>query len=289
VGHPEAEDGEAVTRRLLATVLVAVLGVVGHSRAQGPDETLRFAVIGDNGTGEGPQYEIGRQMASYRAEFPYDLVLMLGDNLYRQPSPQAYANAFERPYKALLDAGVKFVAVLGNHDAAESVRYPLWNMEGRRYFSFARGPVRFFALDSNILDARQLEWLDKELAGAREPWKIAYFHHPIYSNGRRHGSNVELRVKLEPVLLRHGVQVVFSGHDHLYERLKPQKGIVYFVAGSSGQLRDGVKGNDTSAFAFFEEQAFMLVEVDSLDMRFRAVSRRGEVIDSGVVRRQPST
>ena len=278
-----------MTRRLLAVILVALLAPVGLPHAQGPDETLRFAVIGDNGTGDGPQYDIGRQMASYRSEFPYDLVLMLGDNLYRSPSAQEYANSFERPYKALLDAGVEFVAVLGNHDAPESAQYPLWNMDGRRYFSFARGPVRFFALDSNILDARQLDWLEKELAGAREPWKVAYFHHPIYSNGKRHGSNVELRVKLEPVLLKHGVQVVFSGHDHLYERLKPQKGIVYFVAGSSGKLRDGVRGNDTSAFAFYQEQAFMLVEVDRNDMRFRAVSRSGRVIDSGVVRRQEST
>jgi 3',5'-cyclic AMP phosphodiesterase CpdA len=277
-----------VTRRLVAAVLVALLGPLGL-RAQTPDEMLRFAVIGDNGTGDGPQYEIGRQMASYRAGFPYDLVLMLGDNLYKSPSPQEYVDAFERPYQALLDAGVKFVAVLGNHDASESLRYPLWNMEGRRYFSFARGPVRFFALDTNILDARQLDWLEKELAAAREPWKIAYFHHPIYSNGKRHGSNIELRVKLEPVLLKHGVQVVFSGHDHLYERLKPQKGIVYFVAGSGGQLRDGVRSNDTSAVAFYAEQAFMLVEVDSNDMRFRAVSRSGRVIDSGVVRRQEST
>jgi predicted phosphodiesterase len=149
--------------------------------------------------------------------------------------------------------------------------------------------VRFFAIDTNILDSRQLEWLDRTLSTSTEPWKIAYFHHPIYSNGKRHGSDVELRVKLEPVLVRHGVQVVFAGHDHLYERLKPQKGITYFVAGSGGQLRTGVRSSDTSAVAFDREQAFMLVDVNMDELRFLAIARRGNIIDSGVIRRQPSS
>ena len=69
--------------------------------------------------------------------------------------------------------------------------------------------------------------------------RIAYFHHPLYGNAGRHGANVDLRVLLEPLLVKYGVQVVFSGHDHVYERLKPQRGIYYFVTGSGGQLRKG--------------------------------------------------
>jgi hypothetical protein len=61
------------------------------------------------------------------------------------------------------------------------------------------------------------------------------FHHPLYSDAARHGSNIELRVVLEPLLVRYGVSVVFSGHDHVYERSTPQKGITYFIEGSSGQ------------------------------------------------------
>jgi predicted phosphodiesterase len=289
VGHQKTQDGEIVTRTAITLLALTLLASEGFPRAQAPDETLRFAVIGDNGTGDRAQYDIGQQMASARAAFPFDLVLMLGDNLYRRPSAQEYAVAFERPYKALLDAGVMFVAVLGNHDDPDSVSYPRWNMGGRRYFSFVRGGVRFFALDTNILDARQLDWFEQELRASREPWKIVFFHHPIYSNGKRHGSNVELRVKLEPLLLEYGVQVVFSGHDHLYERLKPQKGILYFVSGSGGQLRKGVRPSDTSAVAFDREQAFMLVEVAGDELRFRALARSGAVVDTGTMRRRQST
>jgi predicted phosphodiesterase len=273
--------------KLLALWLVfAASAALPH--AQAVNGVVRFAVIGDAGTGGDAQYAVGRQMESFRTQFPFDLVLMLGDNLYRRASPQVYATAFERPYAALLADRVKFVAVLGNHDSPESVSYPGWNMNGQRYFSFTRSRVRFFALDTNLLDARQLEWLEQTLRTSPEPWKIAYFHHPIYSNGKRHGSNVELRVRLEPLFVRHGVQVVFSGHDHTYERLKPQKGITYFVAGSAGQLRqDGIRRSDTSASAFDQEQSFLLIEVDQETLRFRAISRRGTVIDSGEIPRQP--
>ena len=275
-------------KRILLVLVFAASAAL--ARAQDPAEVVRFAVIGDTGTGSNEQYAVGRQMATFRTQFPFDLVLMLGDNLYKRASPQVYDTAFERPYAALLNEHVKFVAVLGNHDSPESVNYAGWNMNGRRYFSFTRGPVRFFALDTNVLDAQQLDWLGQTLRTAREPWKIAYFHHPIYSNGKRHGSNVELRVRLEPLFVRHGIQVVFAGHDHMYERLKPQKGITYFVAGAGGQLRqDGVRPSETTATAFDQDQSFLLVEVDEDAMRFRAISRPGAVIDSGTILRQPST
>jgi predicted phosphodiesterase len=287
VGHQETEGGEAVKHILLWLVLAASAAL---PRAQAVDDVVRFAVIGDSGTGGDAQYAVGRQMASFRNQFPFDLVLMLGDNLYRRASPEVYASAFERPYAALLEDHVKFVAVLGNHDSPESIRYPGWNMNGQRYFTFTRNHVRFFALDTNVLDAKQLEWLEQTLSTSSELWKIAYFHHPIYSNGKRHGSNVELRVRLEPLFVRHGIQVAFSGHDHMYERLKPQKGITYFVAGSGGQLREGgVRQTGTTAAAFDREQSFMLVEVDGDVMRFRAITRNGAVIDSGTIPRQPST
>ena len=106
-----------------------------------------------------------------------------------------YERKFSIPYKPLIDAGVKFYAALGNHDDDGQIQYKLFNMDGKKYYSFKpKNGVRFFALDTNVLDQAQLEWLERSLSAAQEPWKVAYFHHPIYSNGRRHGSNVELRV-----------------------------------------------------------------------------------------------
>ncbi len=68
---------------------------------------------------------------------------------------------------------------------------------------------------------------------------IAYFHHPLYSSGAIHGSEVDLRAIIEPMFVKYGLNVVFAGHEHFYERLKPQKGIQHFTAGGSAKLREG--------------------------------------------------
>ncbi|MGE3512518.1 MAG: metallophosphoesterase, partial [Vicinamibacterales bacterium] len=181
--------------------------------------TVKFAAIGDMGTGERPQYEVAAEMVRRRGEFPFDFVIMLGDNMYGRQRPADFVTKFERPYKPLLDNGVRFFASLGNHDLQSNRFYKLWNMNGERYYTFARGNVRFFALDTDYLDSAQLAWLEAELAAATEGWKICFFHHPLYSSAREHGSEIDLRTVLEPVLVKHRVNAVFSGHDHVYERL----------------------------------------------------------------------
>ena len=248
--------------------------------------SLKFAVIGDNGTGEPPQYEVARQMVSSRSSFPFDFVLMLGDNMYGSQKTQDFATKFERPYAPLLEAGVRFYATLGNHDQPTNRSYPPFNMAGERYYSFTRSPVQFFILDTNLMDRTQLTWMEDALGHASEPWKIVSFHHPIYSDGDRHGSNIEMRVMLEPLLVRHGVTVVFSGHEHIYERTRPQKGITYFVEGSSGQLRKGgVTPSALTAVSFAEDRTFMLVEISGDQFFFQTISRTGRTVDSGVIPR----
>src|SRR6185436_18493621 len=104
----------------------------------------------------------------------------------------------------------------------------------------------------------------------------------------RHGASVELRVLLEPLFVKYGVNVVFSGHDHVYERIKPQKGIYYFVSGSAGRLRKGnMTPSDETAASFDQDLSFMAVEVAGTDMFFQAISRTGQTVDSGVIHRQP--
>ena len=153
-------------------------------------------------------------------------------------------------------------------------RTSCYNMDGQRYYTYTRNNVRFVVLDSTQLDAKQVAVAGDDAAGRKEPWKICYFHHPLYSNAARHGSSVDLRVVLEPIFVRSGVNVVFSGHDHVYERVKPQKGIYYFVSGSAGQLRKGNMRPDEDTAAYFDQdQSFMLVEVSDDDMFFSAISR----------------
>jgi len=296
--------------RLLASLLLLIAGLVAvggaamtqsaaaqngatiSARPMPPPaalEAVRFAVIGDNGTGGQPQFDVARQMIAYRAQTPFDFVLMLGDNLFGRPSDRDFTDAFERPYRPLLDAGVRFHAVLGNHDAADNRLFPLFGMGGQRYYTWARDNTRFFGIDTNRLDDEQLAWLENALKRSLERWKIVYFHHAIYSAGKRHGSNIELRVRLEPLFVRYGVNVVFSGHDHIYQRFKPQKGITYFVQGASGKLRTGINASAESAVAFDQDQSFMLVEIAGSELTFRTITRTGRVIDSGVIGAGPST
>jgi len=282
--------------RRLALALVLWAAVTGHVAPAAQEtlpvrpDSLKFAAMGDTGTGDRAQYEVGQQMASARARFPFELVIMLGDNMYGRQQPQDFVTKFERPYAALLSAGVGFYAALGNHDSQTNTQYEAFHMGGARYYTFAKQNTRFFVLDSNLIDPRQLAWLDEALKQSKDDWKICYFHHPIYSDGGRHGSDVQLRVTLEPLLVKYGVNVVLSGHDHVYERFAPQKGITYFVSGSGGQLARGdVKPSAASAAHFDQDQSFMLLEVAGDDLFFQAVSRTGLTVDSGVIRRQPTT
>ena len=211
------------------------------------DDSVKFAVLGDFGTGSARQYAMAAQMAKARARFPFEFVITVGDNLYGSQQPRDFERKFELPYKPLLDAGVLFYASLGNHDRREQRAYKQFNMDGKLYYSFKprQQSVRFFALESTYMTPDQVAWFEKELSGANETWKIPYFHHPLYSSGARHGSDVSLRKTLEPLLLKNGVSVVFAGHDHFYERVLPQQGIVHFVVGSGGQLRVGnIRPND---------------------------------------------
>jgi 3',5'-cyclic AMP phosphodiesterase CpdA len=160
-------------------------------------------------------------------------------------------------------------------------------MNGSDYYTFKKGNVRFFALDSNVMDANQLAWLEKELRDAgNKDWKICFFHHTLYSTAKAHGSAVGLRSLLEPLFTKYGVDAVFAGHDHVYERIQPQRGIYYFTEGSSGELRAGdLKRTSIEEKGFDADRTFMLVEIAGNQMYFETLSRVGNVIDSGILAR----
>jgi hypothetical protein len=249
-------------------------------------DSVRFAVIGDMGTGELPQYQIAAQMNTSREAFHFDFVITLGDNIYGGHSLADYQKKFELPYKPLLAAGVQFYGSLGNHDTPSERFYKPFNMNGQQYYTYKKGNVQFFVLDSNYMKPEQLSWLEKELHNSGSEWKICYFHHPLYSSGSFHGASTELRLSLEPLFVKYGVQAVFAGHEHIYERMKPQKGITYFTEGAAGELRQGdLKKTDLTAAGYDMDRSFMIVEISGGEFNFQTISRTGKTVDSGMIQR----
>jgi Calcineurin-like phosphoesterase len=250
--------------------------------------STKFLALGDTGTGTPQQRELAVLMHRYRAAFPFEFAIMVGDNMYGGEKAADFKKKFEDPYREILDAGVVFYASLGNHDETNQRFYQLFNMSGDEYFRFKKGGAAFYSVNSNYLDKRQIQWLTDELSKDDSEWKIAFMHHPPYSSGGRHGSSDDVREVVEPLFVKHGVDVVFTGHEHFYERIKPQQGITYFITGAAGKLRKGdVKDNSPlTAKAYDKDMSFMLVEIVKDLMHFQVISRTGETVDSGTIARR---
>jgi hypothetical protein len=280
-----------------ANQLVSAAGPVPAAARQGdplklPNDpkSLKFAVIGDSGTGGSAAYRVAEALAFYQTQFEFKVVLMAGDNMYGSQQPSDYKEKFELPYQALLARGVKFYAALGNHDQPAQRFYDLFHLGGERYHTLKLADsVRLYVLDSTYLDPDQVTWLKKELETSDSPWKIALFHHPLYSAAKRHGSDLELRETLEPLFVANGVDVVFAGHDHVYERIKPQRGITHFVVGNSAKLRKGnLRVDNSTAVGFDSGYGFLLGEILGDELYFQAISDEYKTIDSGSIQERTS-
>ncbi len=140
--------------------------------------------------------------------------------------------------------------MLGNHDVRhrDGAAYldnfypPLHNPGStKRFYSFDWGGAHFVALDSELYhDDRgagpeeQKAFLERDLATTRKRWKFAFLHRSLYSSSR-HGPDELIREDLEPLFARYCVDVVFSGHDHVYERTAPVMGVTHVVSGGGGR------------------------------------------------------
>jgi hypothetical protein len=289
--NPQAASGQPTVEAInVAGIAPGTLTLPNASRS------IKFAVIGDSGRGSREQHEVADQMEAYRKRFDYKFALMVGDNIYEGPATEAdYRLKFELPYKALLDAGVKFFAALGNHDDTNQIYYKPFNMNGHRYYTFvppvdpiARWDtrVRFFSLDSTYIDRDELRWLEKETTGSRAEWKIAYLHHPLYTSGRYTLAARGIRFSLESAFVNGGVNVVFTGHEHIYERSEIQQGILYFISGGAGSLREGdAHPSPMIARSYDRDFHFMLVEINDDGLFFQAINRVGVTVDAGALKR----
>lgn len=262
--------------------------------------SIKFAIIGDSGRGSKEQIEVAQRMEEYRQRFDFKFALMVGDNIYEGPATETdYRLKFEEPYKPLLDAGVKFFAALGNHDDTNQIFYKPFNMGGQRYYTFVPPVdpitrwdtrVRFFALDSTYVDRDQSRWLAKETGESRAEWKIAFLHHPLYTSGRYGLAARGIRFGLESTLVTGGIDIVFSGHEHIYERAEMQQGILYFITGGAGSLREGdAKKSPLIARGYDRDYHFMLAEINDDGFFWQAINRVGVTIDAGSLKNASAT
>ncbi len=266
---------------------------------------LRFAVMADTGTGTKNQYAVAQAMAQYHQKYPFNTVLMAGDNIYTNGESSKIPDNFANPYKDLLDRGVNFYATLGNHDVRADkivqnkpkenfqVTYPEFNMEDRRYYARKDGKVRFFALETSSLvnpkdpdrDA-QLAWLDRKLGESKAKWNIVYGHHNIYSEGHYPTNEIMLK-DVAPILKKHNVKLFINGHDHNYQRSKPIDGTTYLVCGGGGAKLYDIKKREQgeeSRMAFAESvHSFGIVEVYQDQIILTGIDKSGKVIDRGLV------
>jgi calcineurin-like phosphoesterase family protein len=240
-----------------------------------------FAAIGDSGSGDAAQDSIARAMLTYfTSGRRFRFVLLLGDNLYHDD----YTGEFLTPYKALLDRGVKFHAALGNHDRDLQIHFKPFNMNDREFYSFDDGNARFVALNSNRpSDPAQAKWFETVFADAAAKWRICFFHHPLYSSGQHAEESAQvIRPALEDALVQAQVNIVFSGHEHLYERIAPQQSVRYFVSGGGGRNLYQVRPSEFDEVAVSEHH-FMALEIDGNRLFYEAVTATQDLLDCGLL------
>ncbi|WP_116451842.1 metallophosphoesterase family protein [Blastococcus litoris] len=254
-------------------------------------DRLSFAAVGDTGSGGRQAMAVANRMAEGYRRAPYGLVTHLGDLCYYGSVEDRFDDVFTRPMRPLIDAGVRFELAIGNHDgdlhhsdaslAEIDAELRLLGTPARHYTS-SHGPVDFFYLDSSTPglfgddSSEQLEWLDDALASSTNQWKVVCMHHPVYSSGS-HGSTPGADEVLEPLLGRRKVDLVLSGHDHHYERTRPQDGVTYVVSGGGCKTTPVGRSRFTAAAA----SALQYLHVDVVDDRLtgRSIRADGRVLD----------
>ncbi len=249
---------------------------------------LRFVAIADTGWGGAEQYAIAKAMELAYAQFPFQFVLLGGDNIYANGEIERIGQAFEQPYHFFLERQIPFYAVLGNHDIrtsngtpqiAYSKRNPLFYLPDR-YYHFSHHNIDFFALDTNYnADWRsQLPWLYKKLQKSTAQWKIVFGHHPFYSSGQ-HGSNPDFIKYIAPIFQKFAVNLYLCGHDHNYERFSNINGTTYIVHGGGGAPLYPLRQRLPQSNFFQSVHSFVLFSVYGDRLVWEARDMQNNVID----------
>jgi hypothetical protein len=239
---------------------------------------LRIAAAGDVGEGEEEEWQTAWSMHQLADDDPYDVLLMLGDNVYPDGDPARLDQTVFRPFEIVLEDGTRLDAIVGNHDAGYAdQQMQVMGMDGRWWAQHLPGDVLLIGLDgNNPTDPDQLAFLESTLADATERWRIVAVHEPPYSAGYQ-GSDLAVRDAFVPLFERYGVQLVLSGHEHDYQRSIPINGVTYIISGAGGRTRG--TGEDTFTAASWSVLHFTDVNVYRDHLLVRAIDQDGQAFD----------
>ena len=278
-----------------------VIGSEASFRTDDPTAPFTFIVVGDHGTNiSTSQAEVRDRMLALAPDF----VVSTGDMIYDDGEPEDFDPKFFGPYAELIRR-VVFWPCLGNHDIhtdngdpwRDAFYTPANNPDDEEgYYSFDQGNAHFVMVDSNRSTSpgsAQHTFLDQDLAASDAKWKFVFFHHTIYSSGD-HGSDTGLREDLVPLFDRYGVDIVFMGHDHNYERtvplrddeeVAPGEGPIYITTGGGGASLRDVEESDFTAYV--ESTLHVTrVSVDGGTLRAEMIRPDGAVGDEVTVSKE---
>ena len=254
--------------------------------APGDEPVVRLAAVGDFGDPGSRADATAAAVAAAGEWRRYDALVLLGDHVYPDGDPERLDETLFEPFAPVLDIGTELWPILGNHDVMDghgAANVEALGMPGR-WYAERIADMLFVALDSNDLDDRQLAWLDEVLGDSDATWKIVALHHPPYSSGYQ-GSSLDARRLVSPIVERHGVQLVLSGHEHDYERSEPIDGVTYIVSGAGSQTRRSDMAEFTAVAWSWHH--FLDISVHADRLAVRAVNQDGRIFDEVVI--PPST
>jgi len=313
VQHIARLEGLSPNTRYVYRVVLGDGTVLAHdgmnfvSHGNGP---FNFLVLGDSGEPSSEQYLLGHQLSQERPA----MVVHTGDIAYFEGSFREFRiNYFER-YPVM--SAVPFFPAPGNHEylTADAVPYrtlhsvpsgTVPDVDRGKYYSFDWSNVHFVSLDSNVSldraatgEGGMLKWLEDDLRSTSKFWRIVFFHHPPYGTGptQTNLQSALVRELVVPILEKYGVQVVFSGHEHSYQRTVPIRnavasadgsGITYFTTGGGGGNLYPVYPSALMA-AGASEYHYLRVHVGGSHLKVSAVGLNGSEIDSQTIQPKPS-
>ncbi len=253
---------------------------------------LYFALMGDTGEPSVHLNRIIQQVSGLNKNHPLSAIFLLGDNLYgNEPFSVALQKRFMDPFWPLLRQNIPFHATLGNHDDNYPDRWegeletPLFNMRGKEYHAktFGDDAVTFIVLCSKTIahDPNQIDWFRTELTRCRSDWKILILHKPMIASDAEHGPSKSLYKLLKDIMREpNDIDVVFTGHNHFYERRQPLDGILHITIGASSKSTSETLPPDPGrVVGYTESRSFGWIRIDGNMLHLQAFNELGEVID----------